>query len=104
MCARATLWFGIFLAQVKRVKVRFEHVVCEYMINWFTIFAVMSERTPESAQDTLSRLTKEAKQVRVSKRIQDQQQKRREEFVDLVDSSGSSIEEISPSKFIWISI
>ena len=43
MCARATLWFGIFLAQVKRVELRTEHVVCENMINWFSIFAVMSE-------------------------------------------------------------
>ena len=62
------------------------------------------QRTPESTQEALARLTKEATQVKASQRIKQRQERQREEFVDLIDSSGSSIEEISPSKFIFRSI
>ena len=103
-CARATLWFSIFLRQVKREKVRCVHVLCEYMINWFTLFAVMSatqHNKDKETSDTLTRLNKEACSIRSSQRIQDRQDQNRANFVEIVDSSSSGeIEEISPSKYI----
>ena len=63
----------------------------------------MAQSRPESSQQAMQRLVKEATEIRKSRRIHSAGEKKREDFVEFIDSSGSSsVEEISPSKFIYI--